>query len=179
MKLILSASSLSQDDLEVIWQRTQSISAMGLREGFWTLLEVFVALHFVQSVEQLSLDKMAVLFAGSVPPELTNEIRRTSSYIKTGPTLRHSVSNATSLTEITRLRIDESHEFGDTASLSQPGLEVLDVLHHASVRHLGNLRNIRRNSSQRTTSTIGAQRIAALIQSRCPNIEMEPEIGWA
>ncbi len=179
MKLILSASSLSQDDLEVIWQRTQSINAMGVREGFWTLLEVYVALHFVQSVEQLSLDKMAVLFAGSVPPELTNEIRRRSSYIKTGPALGHSVPNATSLTEITRLRIDESHEFGDTASLSQPGLEVPDLLHQASVRHLGNLRNIRRDSSQRTTSTIGAQRIAALIQSRCPNIEMEPEIGWA
>ena len=133
MKLILSASSLSQDDLEVIWQRTQSINAMGVREGFWPLLEVYVA--FVQSVEQLSLDKMAVLFAGSVPPELTNEIRRRSSYIKTGPALGHSVSNATSLTEITRLRIDESHEFGDTASLSQPGLEVPDLLHHASVRH--------------------------------------------
>lgn len=200
MKLILSASRLSQDELEAIWQRTQSINALGLREGFWTLLEVYVALHFAQSLERLSLDQMAVQFAGSVPPELTNEIRRRSSYIRTGlslrpgtdhdaiPTspspaltaaLRHSVSNATSLTEITRLRIEEESGFKDNASSSQPGLEVPDLLHSGSVHHFGHPRRIRRDSSQRTTSTIGAQRIAALIQSRCPNIEIEPEIGWA
>lgn len=200
MKLILSASRLTQDELEGIWQRTQSINALGLREGFWTLLEIYVALHFVQSLEQLSLDQMAVQFAGSVPPELTNEIRRRSSYIRTGlslrpgtdhdamltspspaltAALRHSVSNATSLTEITRLRIEEESGFKDNASSSQPGLEVPDLLHSGSVHHFGHPRRIRRDSSQRTTSTIGAQRIAALIQRRCPNIEMEPRIGWA
>lgn len=200
MKLVLAVSCLSQHELEDIWQRTQSINAPGLREGFWTLLEIYVALHFVQSLERLSLDQMAIQFAGSTPPEVINEMRRTSSYIKTGlslglgadhdamPTspspaltavLKRSVSNATGLTEMTRLCIEEESGFRDTASLSQPGLEVPDLLHSGSLHHSGHPRRIRRDSSQRTTSTIGAQRLAALIQSRCPNIEREPEIAWA
>ncbi|KAL8902786.1 MAG: hypothetical protein Q9207_004376 [Kuettlingeria erythrocarpa] len=199
MKSVLAVSCLSQHELEDVWQRTQSINALGLREGFWTLLEIYVALHFVQSLERLSFDQMAIQFAGSTPPEVTNQIRRTSSYIKTGlslppgvdddtmPTssspaltavLKRSVSNATGLTEMTRLCIEEESGFGDDALSSQPGLEVPDLLHSGSLHHSGRPRRIRRDSSQRTTSTIGAQRLAALIQSRCPNIEREPEIAW-
>ncbi|KAL8992106.1 MAG: hypothetical protein Q9169_007368, partial [Polycauliona sp. 2 TL-2023] len=173
----------------------------GLQEGFWTLLEIYVALHFVQSSEQLTLDQMAIRFAGSTPPEVINEMRRKTSYIRTGSSLspdakpnsvsaspaltaklRHSVSNATSPTGLVHLRIDEEtggSDSGDNASSSQPGLEVPDLLHSSSLHPSGYPKRIRRDASQKTSSTIGAQRLATLIQSRCPNFERGPEIEWA
>ncbi|KAL8669821.1 MAG: hypothetical protein Q9168_005612 [Polycauliona sp. 1 TL-2023] len=200
MKLILAVSTLSQDKLEDIWQRTLSITAVGLQEGFWTLLEIYVALYFVQSSERRTLDQMAVQFAGSMPPQVSIEMRRKSTYIRTSlaaqpgadhdpvsaspspaltAKLRHSVSNATSLTGLAHLRIDEEPGLRDDTSSSQPGLEVHDLL-HPGFHHSNQSRRIHRSSSsQRTSSTVGAQRLATLIQSRCPSIEREPEIGWA
>ncbi|KAL8777842.1 MAG: hypothetical protein Q9213_007686 [Squamulea squamosa] len=193
--LILSGSHLSPDELETIWQRTENINAPGLPDGYWSQLEIYIGLHYVQAAEKLSHNQMAIQFTGSIPPELTNEIRRRSSYVKAGlshrPTndrspmpnspspaltarLRHSMSNATSLTGITRLRIEE-----ENASLSQPGLEVPDTLDPQSVRQRGYSARIQRDGSQSTNSTLGAQRLASLIQNRCPKIHREPEIGWA
>ncbi len=50
-------------------------------------MEIYVALQAVQTSERLSLNQMAVQFAGSVPPESTQNIRRRSSYANAGVSL--------------------------------------------------------------------------------------------
>lgn len=62
---------------------------------------------------------------------------------------------------------------------SQSGLEALEPVHvHANaLRHLGGNGRLDRMNSGPTDSTLGAQRLAALIQSRCPDIQIEPDIG--
>ena len=137
---------------------------------------------------------MAVQFAGSTPPELVNGIRRRSSYAEAGLTLRpntvhdplptspspattailrYSASTATSLTE--RIHFHPEHRLRDAdyAPSSQPGLEVPEPLHTVPIRHFERLL---RESSIRTDSTLGAQRLAGLIQSRCLQVSREPEI---
>ncbi len=76
--------------MEHIWQRTTTINNIeGLPDGKWTQLEVYVALHFVQNLEHLSLDQIVVQFAGPIPI-VSKKIRRRSSYAQTG-----FVSNST------------------------------------------------------------------------------------
>ncbi|CAD6585238.1 MAG: hypothetical protein ASARMPRED_002104 [Alectoria sarmentosa] len=91
---ILSKSHLSEPDVEHIWQLTTTIDAEGLPEGGWTRLEVYVALHFVQQFENLSLDQMAAQFAGPIPL-VTKKIRRRSSYAQAG-----GASNSTAIDPI-------------------------------------------------------------------------------
>ena len=76
---ILSKSSLSEPKKEEIWQLTTTIDAEGLPDGRWTHLEIYVALHFVQRYEKLSLDQMATQFSGTIPL-VTKKITRRSSY---------------------------------------------------------------------------------------------------
>ena len=80
---ILSKSRLPEPDLERIWHLTTTLDAEGLTDGRWTQLEVYVAFHFVQKFENLSLDQLFVQFAGSVPL-ITKRITRKSSYAKPG-----------------------------------------------------------------------------------------------
>ena len=63
-------------------------------------------------------------------------------------------------------------------SVSQAGLETLEPVHvHANaLRHLGGNQGFERVNSARTDGTVGGQRLAALIQSRCPDIHIEPDI---
>ena len=96
---ILQKSHLSESDLERIWHLTTTIDAEGLPDDAWTQLEVYVALHFVQRFENLSLDRMATQFAGSIPIR-TKRITRRSSYAQEGnfsrPTTTDPVVQATS-----------------------------------------------------------------------------------
>ncbi|KAL9104386.1 MAG: hypothetical protein Q9163_000644 [Psora crenata] len=176
-KLILSASRLPESDLETIWQRTGTIDAPGLPDGYWTQLEIYVALHFAQASEKLSLEEMAIQFADSTPQVTTYEIRRMSSYAEAGLTLRpgidhgpmrvsprppsatlmrHSTSNATMTIGTTGHHINQATLDRDDASVSQPGLEILQ--------------------NPRTDTSTGAQKLASLIHSRCPNVQIDPDI---
>jgi hypothetical protein len=196
-KLILSASRLTNEELEDIWQRTETIDAPGLPDGHWTLLEIYVTLHFIQMAEGLSATQMAVQFAGSAPSEATYVIRRKSFFAQAGvalrpatdhdpmpipsspaPTalLRHSVSNATLATGMTGPRFNQATSNRDNASLSQPGLEALEPFHANTFRHLGGNEILGHVSSVRTDTTLGAQRLARLIQSRCPEVHIGPKI---
>ena len=76
---ILSRSHLPEPDVERIWQLTTTIDVEGLPDGNWTQLEVYVALHFVQQFEHLTLDQMAAQFAGPVPL-VSKKVKRRSSY---------------------------------------------------------------------------------------------------
>ncbi|KAL9127852.1 MAG: hypothetical protein Q9217_003343 [Psora testacea] len=195
--LILSASRLAEHELEAIWQSTETIDAPGLPDGYWTQLEIYVALHFTQACEKLSLNQMAIQFASSTPPEPAKKTRRRSSYAEAGlalrpginhdpmpappsppstSLLRHSTSNATSLTGMTGLHTEQPFSNQDYASLSQPGLEILEPFHVSTSRHLGGSERLVRDSSLRTDTTIGAQRLASLIQSRCPKVKVGPDI---
>lgn len=69
--------------MERIWQLTTTIDVEGLPDGRWTRSEVYVALHFVQKFENLSLNQMAVQFAAPIPL-LTKKITRRSSYAQAG-----------------------------------------------------------------------------------------------
>ena len=75
------------------------IQAEGLQDGSWSLLEVYVALHFVQAYERISLRDMALQFAGSVPPE-ARRITRRSSYAQAGPRKSPSLNEHTALAEL-------------------------------------------------------------------------------
>lgn len=197
MKFILSASRLANDELEGIWQRTETIDAPGLPDGHWTKLEIYVTLHFLQASERLSANQMAIQFAGSAPSEPTYGIRRRSSYADAGLSLRpatnhdpmpafpspaptafprHSVSNATKAIGITDRPFDEATSDQGGASLSQPGLELLEPFHVGTSRHLRGNEVLRHTNSVRTDVTIGPQRLASLIQSRCPNVQIDPKI---
>ena len=79
VRIILSKSQLSEGDVEHIWELTTTIDAEGLPDGKWTQLEVYVALHFVQKYEKLSLDQIAAQFAGPIPL-VAKKITRRSSY---------------------------------------------------------------------------------------------------
>ena len=194
---MLSASRLTDFELEAIWKNTEAIDAPGLADGYWTQLEIYVALSFIQVSESLSLDEMAIQFAGSAPPQRDNEIRRRSSYAEAGLTLRaavnhdpmpssptpepiafqrRSISNATSLTRPTSLHPAHPISNDDYASMSQPGLEILEPHHAETARHLGGSGQLGRDNSLRTNTTIGAQRLASLTQSRCPNVQIDPDI---
>lgn len=187
-KHIISASRLANDELEDIWQRTETIDAPGLPDGHWTLLETYVILHFIQISEGLSPAQMALQFTGSAPSEAKYIIRRKSIYAEAGratdhdamptpstpapPTafLRRSVSNDTVVTGMTGLRFNEASSDRDNVSLSQPGLEALEP------RHLGGNEISGHVSSVRTDTTFGAQKLARLIQSRCPEVQISPKI---
>lgn len=194
---ILSASRLPNDELENIWQRTETIDAPGLSDGHWTRLEIYVALHFIQVSERLSPKQMAVQFAGSVPSETTHGIMRRSSYAEAGLSLRpttnhdpmpilpstaptafprHSVSNPTEAIGMTRHPFNEATSDPDNASFSQPGLEALDQSHGETSRHVRGNGMLRHTNSVQTDTTIGAQRLASLIQSRCPNVQVDPKL---
>lgn len=160
-------------------------------------MEIYVALHFIQISEQLSSTQIANQFAGSAPVKTIHEIKRRSSYAEAGLALRpatdhdpmpaspspaptaffrHSISNATVATGLMGLRSNQVNSDRDNASVSQPGLEALEPSHADAFRHLGGNKALRRNSTVRTDTTAGAQRLAILIQSRCPNFQREPEI---
>lgn len=209
--------------MEHIWQLTTTINIEGLPDGKWTQLEVYVALHFVQKFEHLSLDQIAAQFAGPIPL-VSKKIRRRSSYAQTGfvsnstaanpvihaapsaallrtqslaetsvpPTvklLRHSRSDASATV---RLRGTSTHETAldhDDSSVSQAGLEAMDVIaenedweegHPAAQSSPVNLRSSHRNhldttesleamsrgSSIRTDTAGRAERLATLIRAR-------------
>ena len=65
-----------------------------------------------------------------------------------------------------------------TTSVSQAGLEALEPVrvHANALRHLGGNQRFERVNSARTERTVGGQRLAALIQSRCPDVHIEPDI---
>lgn len=69
--------------MEHIWELTTTIDAEGLPDGKWTQIEVYVALHFVQKDESLSLDQIAAQFAGPIPL-VAKKITRRSSYAQAG-----------------------------------------------------------------------------------------------
>lgn len=89
VKNILDKSHLPENEIEHIWQLTTTIQAEGLPDDRWTQLEVYVALHFVQKFEELSLDQMAAQFEGPIPL-VTKKITRRSSYAQAG-----GISNST------------------------------------------------------------------------------------
>ena len=150
MRTILSKSRLSEPDIEHIWQLTSTIDAQGLPGGGWTQLEVYVALHFVQKYENLSLDQMAGQLAGPIPP-VTQKIRRRSIYAQAGQAvpsealsrtlslahtpvppaarlLRHSRSDASATVRIRGASTHQSISDHDDSSISQAGLEVMDII---------------------------------------------------
>ena len=196
-KFILSASRLANEELENIWQLTETIDAPGLSNGHWTQMEVYVTLHFIQVSERLSPKQMAIQFAGSAPSETTHGIRRRSSYAEAGLSLRpatnhdpmpassslaptafprHSISSATKAVKITSHPLNKAIIDQDNASFAQPGLEPLDPLSVETSRQLGGNEMLRLSNSVRTDATNGAQRLASLIQSRCPNVQIESKI---
>ena len=69
--------------MEHIWELTTTIDADGLPDGKWMQIEVYVALHFVQKYENLTLDQIAAQFAGPVPL-VAKKITRRSSYAQAG-----------------------------------------------------------------------------------------------
>ena len=85
VRKILDKSGLSANDVDRIWQLTTTIETEGLPDGRWTQLEVYVALHFVQIYEKLSLDQVAAQFTGPIPL-VTKKIMRRSSYSQAGYT---------------------------------------------------------------------------------------------
>lgn len=92
-------STLLEADLEHVWTLTTTIQAEGLQDGSWSLLEVYVALHFVQAYERISLNDMAVQFAGSVP-QVAKRITRRSSYAQAGSTNSPSLNERSALAEL-------------------------------------------------------------------------------
>ena len=200
-KLILQGARLAEIDLEKIWQLTETINAPGFPDGSWTQLEMYVALHFCQAFERLSLNQMAIQYAGSLPPETTSGIRRRSSYAEAGLALRppadhdpmpalpnsqstafrHSTSFRTTPIETKGFHTDQEASdqatFNqDNSSISQPGLETMQPFHASTFRHLGGSENLVRTGSLKTDTTTGPQRLASLIRSRCPNVQIEPDI---
>ena len=200
-KLILQGSHLNENDLERIWQITESIDAPGFPDGNWTQLEIYVALYFAQSSERLFLDQMARQYTGSMPLETTSEIRRRSSYAEAGLALRpradhdpmpspasppltairHSASIVTTLTGMRDLDLEQAKSNQatfrqDNTSTSQPGLEAIQPFHASNFRYIGGPGSLVRASSLKSDTTSGAQRLASLIQSRCPHVQIEPII---
>lgn len=140
---------------------------------------------------------MAIQFSGSAPPETAKLIRRKSSYALAGlsfhpttnhdpmptptsptpnPFPRHSVSNPTEAIGMTDHPLNEATSDPDNAFFSQPGLEVLSQSHVQISRHLRGNESLRRTNSAQTETTIDAQGLAGLIQSRCPNVQVDPKL---
>ena len=222
--------------MERIWQLTTTIDVEGLPDGKWTQLEVYVALHFVQKFEHLTLDQMAAQFAGPVPL-VSKKVRRRSSYAQaervfnstaadtvihappsasllrtqslaetsvppTARLLRHSRSDASAMV---RLRGTSTHQTPldhDDSSVSQAGLEAMDAITEnedweeghppaqsipfrirSSQRNHSNttesLGAMSRGSSIRTDTAGRAERLAALIQGRGPQVAIGPVIEAA
>ena len=179
-KHILSRSRLSESALQSIWDLTDIIVAEGFPDGCWTQLEIYVALHFLQARERLSLNQMAVQFAGSTPPEISKKIRRRSSYAQAGvllsplsppvvprsaslssspkpldgSSLRHTASEATTTTRVRRLRVGQAFDPQDNSSVSQAGLEAVETVEEITYQDLQNPVYVPRpNRSQGTQRT--------------------------
>lgn len=156
-----------------------------------------MALHFIQVSERLSTKQMAVQFAGSAPSETTRVIRRRSSYAEAGLSLRpstkhdpmpahlgpvpttfprHSVSNALIAVGEMVHPVEEITSDQDNVSFGQPGLEPLEPFHVEVSRHLTGHEMLSHTNIFRTDATTGAERLAHLIQSRCPGVQIDPKI---
>lgn len=182
-------------------------------------------MQLAQAYEKLSLNEMALQFAGSLPPEVTGKIKRMTSYAEAGISLqpddnqgtvrratfsakstpqvaspvRHASSDATTTTRVRRLRRTQALSGRATSSESQPGLEPIESIleipdwrhqdkipprptsrqHTAPANFFGHREeseDVMRSSSIRTDTASRAQRLASLIQVRCPKVTMDPDI---
>lgn len=100
----------------------------------------------------------------------------TSPRPESQPFPRHSVSNPIETIRMTGQPLNEATSKLDNASCSQPGLEVLDRSYVEDSRHLIENKTLRRTDSVQTDTTIRAQGLAALIQSRCPNVQVDAKL---
>ncbi len=89
---ILNKSHLPETDIERIWQLTTTINVEGLPDERWTQSEVYIALHFVQKFENLTLDQMAFQFAGPIPL-VAKKITRRSSYAQAGAAFSYQAAD--------------------------------------------------------------------------------------
>ena len=163
-----------------------------------------------QTSEGVSLNQMAIQFAGSTPPEVTNQIKRRSSYAGPGVapvpeidhdampstlppgfvrgnslsvtpspsqagSLRHIASNLTTTTSLRPLHAAQLSD-ADDSSVNQPGLETMGPFHTGTSNHRVELETILPNSSIRTDATSLARKLATLIQSRSPQVSIDPDI---
>ena len=140
---------------------------------------------------------MAIQFSGSAPLETTNLIRRKSSYALAGPSFRpainhdsmptsprpasqpfprYSVSSPIEAIGMHGQPIHEATSDLDNASCSQPGLEALDRSYVENSGHLIENESLRRTNSVQTDTTTRAQGLAGLIQSRCPNVQVDVKL---
>lgn len=140
---------------------------------------------------------MAVQFAGSAPSETTHGIRRKSSYARAGLSLRpatnhdpmptspspaptpfqgHFISNLTEAMGMRGHPINGATSDQENVSISQPGLEALEQSHMEISCHLKGNEMMRHTNGVQTDATIGAQRLASLIQSKCPNVQVDPKL---
>ena len=162
---------------------------------------MYVVLHYCKAFERLSLNQMAIQYAGSLPPETTSGIRRRSSYAEAGLALRpptdHDPMPALPDSQLpafphftppTRLPAqtkgvrfdqeasDQAAFNQDSFSITQAGLKTLQPLQSSNIRHLGGSENLMRSSSFKTDTTTVLQRLASLIRSKCPDVQIEPDI---
>lgn len=64
----------------------------------------------------------------------------------------------------------------ENVSISQPGLEALEQSHMEISGHLRGNEMMRHTNDVQTDATIGAQRLASLIQSKCPDVQVDPKL---
>ena len=140
---------------------------------------------------------MAIQFAGSLPSEPRGPARKKSTYAQArlsnrvqiqhdplpsppSPALtefvRHSYSNATATTREALPPLPDGSSNQDENSVSQPGLETLELSHPNLIHNLGRGTH---TGSHRTDTTSGAQRLNILVRSRCPVVRREPDIERA
>ena len=172
--------------LEEIWDLSTTVEVEALRNGNWTPLEVYLALHHARMHAQIGLNEMAIHYAGSLPPVGKNKVARRASYAQaraSAGALSRSLSSvdtdalpaANGLrrthTDVTKSLRDSRYHFHHTASiqetssLSQVGLEAVDEVEA-----------VLRRDSVRSNTVDRAQRLSSLVRERAPSIAVKPDI---
>ena len=172
--------------IEEIWALSTTVEVEALYDGYWTPLEVYVALHHARMHAQIALNEMAIHYAGSLPPTGKNKVARRASYaqvrasagafsitqssvhtdaLPSANSLRRTHTDATKSLRDSRYHFHHTASIQETSSLSQVGLEAVDESEEV----------LRRDSL--TSNTVDrAQRLSSLMKERAPSIAVKPDI---
>ena len=173
-------------ELEEIWNLSTTVEVEALHDGYWAPLEVYVALHHVRMHAQITLNEMAIHYAGSLPPTGKDKVARRASYaqvrasagafsrtqssvdtdaLPVANSLRRTHTDATQSLRDSRYHFHHTASIPETSSLSQVGLEAVDEVEAIS-----------RRDSVRSNTVDRAKRLSSLMRERAPSIVVKPDI---
>ncbi|KAG8533978.1 uncharacterized protein KY384_001721 [Bacidia gigantensis] len=192
---ILSKSKLPEDDLDEIWELAKSVESEESEDGYWSTLEVYVALHFAQLHARIESTEMALLYTG-VALTTGKKLGRKSSYkqaraaslaFETAPPMPQIPAS-----EIQRTRSQAAPHGATSLHPSNQWNSVVDAdtslhrrhshqtsserdntsLSQVGLEAVNELDTILREGSVRSDTATRAQRLATILKTRCPDISL-------